>query len=101
MAKHTAERLPRVAYLTGAYPAVSHTFILREVEGLRDLGLEVLPCSIRRTPPGTASRPGRGGGGGAHTFHVLEAAKRPATLLAAQAPRCAGRGAISARLGWR
>ena len=26
---------PRIAYLTGEYPAVSHTFILREVEALR------------------------------------------------------------------
>jgi glycosyltransferase involved in cell wall biosynthesis len=75
---------PRLAYLTGAYPAVSHTFILREVEGLRDLGLEVLPCSIRRTPP--EQRPGPAEAAeAARTFHVLEAAKRPATLLAAQA----------------
>jgi len=79
----TASR-PRLAYLTGAYPAVSHTFILREVEGLRDLGLEVLPCSVRRTPP--EQRPGPAEAAEAErTFHVLETARRPATLLAAQA----------------
>jgi hypothetical protein len=76
MAKHTAERLPRVAYLTGAYPAVSHTFILREVEGLRDLGLEVLPCSIRRTPP--EQRPGPAEAAeAARTFNVLECRQTP------------------------
>ena len=39
---------PRIAYLTGHYPKVSHTFILREVEALRALGIEVLTCSIRK-----------------------------------------------------
>jgi colanic acid/amylovoran biosynthesis glycosyltransferase len=39
----------RIAYLTGRYPDVSHTFILREVEGLRGLGLEVDTFSIWRT----------------------------------------------------
>ena len=74
---------PRLAYLTGAYPAVSHTFILREVEGLRDLGFEVLPCSIRRTPP--EQRPGPAEAAeAARTFHVLETAKRPGALLSAQ-----------------
>lgn len=73
----------RLAYLTGAYPAVSHTFILREVEALRGLGFEVLTCSIRRTPE--AQRPGAAETEAARTtFHVLDAAKRPATLLRAQ-----------------
>ncbi|MEM7645214.1 MAG: glycosyltransferase family 4 protein [Pseudomonadota bacterium] len=71
-----------VAYLTGEYPAVSHTFILREVEALRALGRTVLTCSVRRTGPehlrGPAERQAA-----ETTFHVLEAAKRPATLLAA------------------
>lgn len=39
-----------VAYLTGFYPAVSHTFIQREVAALRALGLEVLACTVRRAP---------------------------------------------------
>lgn len=38
----------RIAYLTGCYPAVSHTFILREVEALRRLGMEIETCSIRK-----------------------------------------------------
>jgi glycosyltransferase involved in cell wall biosynthesis len=40
----------KLAYLTSAYPAVSHTFILREVEALRRRGLEITTFSIRRAP---------------------------------------------------
>jgi colanic acid/amylovoran biosynthesis glycosyltransferase len=38
-----------IAYLVSRYPAVSHTFILREVLGLRELGLRVEVASIN--PP--------------------------------------------------
>ncbi len=41
----------RVAYLVGRYPAVSHTFILREVQALRRLGVDVLPISVHRPKP--------------------------------------------------
>jgi colanic acid/amylovoran biosynthesis glycosyltransferase len=37
----------RIAYLCGHYPAVSHTFILREVNALRRLGADVRTLSIR------------------------------------------------------
>lgn len=37
-----------VTYLTGSYPMVSHTFILREVLQLRQLGLRIHTASIRR-----------------------------------------------------
>lgn len=36
----------RIAYLVSRYPAVSHTFILREVLELRRCGIEVMPASI-------------------------------------------------------
>ncbi|HMJ03151.1 MAG TPA: glycosyltransferase family 4 protein [Conexibacter sp.] len=39
----------RIAYLVGRYPAVSHTFILREVEELRRLGVDVRTISIHAT----------------------------------------------------
>jgi glycosyltransferase involved in cell wall biosynthesis len=42
----------RIAYLTGRYPAISHTFILREVQALRRLGVEVSTHSIWRTAEG-------------------------------------------------
>jgi colanic acid/amylovoran biosynthesis glycosyltransferase len=38
----------KIAYLCSRYPAVSHTFVLREVNGLRALGAEIATFSIRR-----------------------------------------------------
>ncbi len=39
----------RIAYLVSRYPAISHTFILREVLALRRRGFEIYPASIN--PP--------------------------------------------------
>jgi glycosyltransferase involved in cell wall biosynthesis len=47
----TAAPQTRVAYLTSHYPTVSHTFILREVQALRELGVAVDAFSIWRSPP--------------------------------------------------
>lgn len=41
---------PRLGYLTSMYPAVSHTFVQREVLALRDRGWEVDTFSVRRAP---------------------------------------------------
>jgi colanic acid/amylovoran biosynthesis glycosyltransferase len=41
----------RVAYLCSHYPAISHTFVLREVEALRRLGAQISTFSIRRANP--------------------------------------------------
>jgi glycosyltransferase involved in cell wall biosynthesis len=41
----------KLAYLSAEYPAISHTFIMREVEALRRRGAEVDTFTIRRTPP--------------------------------------------------
>lgn len=38
----------RIAYLVGYYPAISHTFILREVQGLRGHDVEIDTISIHR-----------------------------------------------------
>jgi colanic acid/amylovoran biosynthesis glycosyltransferase len=38
----------RIAYLVSQYPAASHTFIRREVMGLRARGFEVETFSVRR-----------------------------------------------------
>lgn len=38
----------KIAYLCSRYPAVSHTFVLREVNALRKLGVEISTFSIRR-----------------------------------------------------
>ena len=41
----------RIAYLCSLYPAISHTFIMREVEALRSLGAEISTFSIHRAGP--------------------------------------------------
>jgi glycosyltransferase involved in cell wall biosynthesis len=40
--------LPTLAYLVSAYPAISHTFILREVRQLRALGFRIVTASLNR-----------------------------------------------------
>ncbi len=41
----------KIAYLTSLYPAVSHTFVLREVQSLRARGHEIVTYSIRKPAP--------------------------------------------------
>ena len=41
----------KIAYLTSLYPAVSHTFVLREVQSLRARGHEIATFSIRKPAP--------------------------------------------------
>jgi glycosyltransferase involved in cell wall biosynthesis len=48
-------RRPAIAYLVSRYPAISHTFILREVRRLRRLGIDVRVASVNvpdRAPDG-------------------------------------------------
>ncbi|MBS1885228.1 MAG: colanic acid biosynthesis glycosyltransferase WcaL, partial [Actinobacteria bacterium] len=39
----------KIAYICSNYPAISHTFVLREVEALRARGVEVSTFSIHRS----------------------------------------------------
>ncbi|MGL4236946.1 glycosyltransferase [Tabrizicola sp.] len=71
-----------IAYLTGDYPKVSHTFILREVQALRANGLQVLTCSIRK-PPATEFKGIEEQRARDETFYVIEAARNPLRLLKA------------------
>jgi colanic acid/amylovoran biosynthesis glycosyltransferase len=43
---------PRIGYVLNQYPAISHSFILREVRALRELGIEIDTYSIHRSDPG-------------------------------------------------
>jgi glycosyltransferase involved in cell wall biosynthesis len=43
---------PCIAYLTSQYPALSHTFIRREIAALRALGLRIAPFSVRPSTGG-------------------------------------------------
>ena len=94
---------PKVAYLTGEYPRATDTFIQREVAALRALGLTVETCSIRRTDAVHHVGPEQRAEAAA-TFHVLDAAKAPKTMLAAHwtALRTDPKRYLSAlRLAWR
>lgn len=42
--------LMRVAYFTNQYPAVSHTFIRREIEALKSLGVTIIRYALRQAP---------------------------------------------------
>ncbi len=71
-----------VAWIAGQYPRATDTFIMREVAGLRALGVDLRTFSMRRTGPehlvGPEQRAEAAG-----TTHVLEAAKRPGEALRA------------------
>lgn len=75
----TTPDLLKLAYLTSLYPAVSHTFIQREIAGLRDLGFVVETCSMRRPDAahltGPEERAARD-----ETFYIIAEARKPATL---------------------
>lgn len=43
--------MARIGYVLNQYPAISHTFILREVRALRELGIEIDTFSIHRSDP--------------------------------------------------
>jgi glycosyltransferase involved in cell wall biosynthesis len=45
---------PALAYLVSQYPAVSHTFILREIRQLRQFGLEIRTASVK--PPAASPK---------------------------------------------
>ncbi|MEM9435392.1 MAG: glycosyltransferase family 4 protein [Pseudomonadota bacterium] len=91
-----------LAYLTSEYPAVSHTFILREVAELRSQGRDVTTFSLRRT--GSEHRKGAAEAEEARrTIYLLEHALNPLTALAAQARalRRPGRWLSMVRLAMR
>lgn len=69
-----------IAYLTGEYPRATDTFIQREVFALREHGLEVLTCSIRKT--GAEHHVGPEQRQEAkQTFYIIAAARKPLFFL--------------------
>ena len=63
-----------LAYVTSTYPAASHTFILREITALEELGFDILPCAIREPSPDNLIGPEERAAH-AKTFYVLKSAK--------------------------
>jgi glycosyltransferase involved in cell wall biosynthesis len=70
--------LHRIAYLVSRYPAVSHTFILREVRGLRDRGFDVQVASINDPDRPTSGLTREERDEAAQTFFVKRAGARGA-----------------------
>lgn len=69
-----------IAYLTGEYPRATDTFIQREINALRALGIRVETCSIRKT--GTEHHVGpEQQSEFRNTFYVIAAAKSPIRLV--------------------
>ncbi len=93
---------PKIAYIAGEYPLVSLTFIQREIAGLRKLGLDVITCSMRRTPPEQHKGPAEKEAA-ATTYYVIEQMKNPLRLLAAQRLLFSNPGAYlrALRLAWK
>lgn len=92
-----------IAYLTGEYPKVSHTFIQREIAALRAVGWSVEACTVRRAPPESVVGPVQKEEE-RKTFAVLEASKNPARLVGAHlwaVARAPKRWLSAARLAWR
>nr|WP_314262204.1 glycosyltransferase [uncultured Devosia sp.] len=69
-----------IAYLTGEYPKVSHTFIQREIEALRRIGLDIETFSVRR--PASQHILADQKQEEQKTFYILEACKNPARATA-------------------
>jgi glycosyltransferase involved in cell wall biosynthesis len=93
---------PKIAYLTSLYPAASHTFVLREVTALRDLGLEVETCSIRRPDAAHLIGPEEQAAFDS-TFFTVQSAKNPGYVLKSlgNALRQPGRFLSTLGLAWR
>lgn len=91
-----------VAYLTGEYPKVSHTFIQREIAALRALGWTVHGCTVRRAAAKDVLADQQDEA--AKTFCILDAARSPLHLIGAHAAvlrRHPGRWFSALRLAWR
>lgn len=103
----------KIAYLTSRYPAVSHTFVLREVQALRARGFEIETFSVRRSEAGDilgeaaeqeASRTRwlvPPSGGQLLAAFVWALTRRPMTLLRTLAKALSGPGlSLSERARW-
>jgi len=88
-----------LAVVVSHYPALSHTFIRREVAALRELGVPVQTCSIHRAEP-SALIAEEDREEARRTLAVRPAsADRAAAALASQLPSAAGLRALVAAFG--
>ncbi len=102
MNRRYARHMTRIAYLVSEYPALSHTFIQREIAALRAAGRDVITASLRRTSGHHIAGEAEAAEARA-TFYVIDTAKHPAKTLSAlgQALTRPGRLATAIALAWR
>jgi colanic acid/amylovoran biosynthesis glycosyltransferase len=96
--------LPRIGYLLSRYPAISHTFFLKEVIGLRQRGVEIQTASINHPDRAIESLPPDEATEASQTFYVKPKGAISAGLrvlrIALANPVVAARGMVAAwRLG--
>jgi glycosyltransferase involved in cell wall biosynthesis len=72
-APRAGEKNPRIGYLLSRYPAVSHTFFLKEVLGMRERGLSVEVASINLPDRSRKDLPPIEAGEADRTFYVKSA----------------------------
>ena len=91
-----------IAYLVSEYPALSHTFIQREIAGVRATGRTVLTASLKRTS-GAHIAGDAEAAEAAETFYVIENGTKPGVTLPAlgAALRTPGRLGRALALAWR
>ncbi|MEO0929355.1 MAG: glycosyltransferase family 4 protein [Pseudomonadota bacterium] len=97
-----ADTAKPIAYLTSEYPALSHTFIQREIAGLRNHGYPVLTTAVRRARTThvlgqTEAEDARA------TYYLIEAGRNPGKLFGAFGYAIArpGRFLRAIRLAWK
>jgi glycosyltransferase involved in cell wall biosynthesis len=85
---HDAASAGPIAYVLGAFPALSETFILNEVDGLLQLGLDLVPLSTARRPAPEQIVHAQGRRLAAQTVYVdgLASVARALRYLAARRP---------------
>lgn len=70
----------KLAYLASEYPGISHTFIFREIQGVRSLGFQVSPASIRR-PANLAIMTGQEKQDAKETLYIKDTSRFKAVLV--------------------
>jgi colanic acid/amylovoran biosynthesis glycosyltransferase len=94
--QHEPRLMIITAYLNSEYPSLSHTFIEREIAGLRRLGFQIQPFSVR--PASTSGRLGGTNAAAAAETIVLQSGKVATAAAAARAAFSSPIGVLRALL---
>jgi glycosyltransferase involved in cell wall biosynthesis len=88
----------RIAYITSRYPTVSHTFVLREVQALRRLGVDVRTVTVARPGAGEVMEQDREESARTWAIRPVSAARlaRENAATAVRFPRAYARAAAAA-----